>query len=192
VVHGEHDAALERDALRAEELAEQLLPVYDKPMIYYPLSTLVMAGIYEILVITTPEDAPAFRRLLGDGRDLGLALSYAVQPKPEGLAQAFLIGRDFVDRDPVALAAAVSAAGGPADITVVCVDVPDCEHGAVLATSVPVMSAGTAAQSASSGTPAARAPSARRSSEALPMPRAGAATARRNATSSSGFESSRR
>ena len=85
-------------------ISKQLVPIYNKPMVYHPLSTLMLAGIREILVITTPEDAPAFRRLLGDGRDLGLALSYAVQPKPEGLAQAFLIGRDFVDRDPVALA----------------------------------------------------------------------------------------
>ena len=85
-------------------ISKQLVPIYNKPMVYHPLSTLMLAGIREILVITTPEDAPAFHRLLGDGRDLGLALSYAVQPKPEGLAQAFVIGRDFVGRDAVALA----------------------------------------------------------------------------------------
>ena len=84
--------------------SKQLVPIYNKPMVYHPLSTLMLAGIREILVITTPEDAPAFHRLLGDGRDLGLALSYAVQPKPEGLAQAFVIGRDFVGRESVALA----------------------------------------------------------------------------------------
>jgi glucose-1-phosphate thymidylyltransferase len=85
-------------------ISKQLVPIYNKPMVYHPLSTLMLAGIREILVITTPEDALAFHRLLGDGRDLGLALSYAVQPKPEGLAQAFVIGRDFVGRDAVALA----------------------------------------------------------------------------------------
>ncbi len=84
-------------------ISKQLLPVYDKPMIYYPLSVLMIAGIREILVITTPEDADAFQRLLGDGSKWGIELAYAVQPKPEGLAQAFLIGREFVGRDRVAL-----------------------------------------------------------------------------------------
>lgn len=127
-------------------VSKQLLPIYDKPMIYYPLSVLMLAGIRDILIITTPEDQAAFQRLLGDGSDYGIALHYAVQPSPDGLAQAFLIGEDFIGSDGVCLVLGdnifygqgfspvlVEAAQRTAGATVFGYQVKDPEHFGVVA-----------------------------------------------------------
>ena len=113
-------------------ISKQLMPIYDKPMIYYPLTTLISAGIREILIITTPEDADAFKRLLGDGSRFGIMLSYAVQPSPDGLAQAFIIGEDFIGDESVALVLGDNIFEG-AQLTRILGETRDVDGGAIFA-----------------------------------------------------------
>lgn len=113
-------------------ISKQLMPIYDKPMVYYPLTTLISAGIREILVITTLEDRPAFERLLGDGSQLGLMLSYAEQPSPDGLAQAFIIGEDFIGDDSVALVLGDNIFDG-SELTRILGETREVEGGAIFA-----------------------------------------------------------
>ncbi|OHF36974.1 glucose-1-phosphate thymidylyltransferase RfbA [Corynebacterium sp. HMSC074A01] len=113
-------------------ISKQLMPIYDKPMIYYPLTTLISAGIREILIITTPEDAGAFKRLLGDGSRFGIMLSYAVQPSPDGLAQAFIIGKDFIGDESVALVLGDNIFEG-AQLTRILGETRDVDGGAIFA-----------------------------------------------------------
>jgi glucose-1-phosphate thymidylyltransferase len=112
-------------------VSKQLMPVYSKPMIYYPLSTLMLAGIRDVLIITTPADQASFQRLLGDGNEIGLRISYAAQPRPEGLAQAFIIGREFIGSNRVALALGDNLFYG-AHLSDVLKDAAQREHGATV------------------------------------------------------------
>ena len=111
-------------------ISKQLLPVYDKPMVFYPLSLLMRAGIREVLVISTPRDLPSFRDLLGDGSRFGMQLSYCEQPRPEGLAQAFLIGRDFLEGSPACLVLGDNILHGPglSETLTECATVRDGAH----------------------------------------------------------------